>query len=68
MADVTPNYSLEFQGLQLEHAQLGLNVQTQMYRIAQIQDEARRINMNIDATKLAMETLATRISEMKVAE
>lgn len=67
MADVTPNYSLEIQGLQLEYAQLTLNIQSQGYRIAQSQDEISRIETNIEATKTALSTLADRIAGLKGA-
>lgn len=67
MADVTPNYSLEIQGLQLEHAQLSLNVLSQQFRIAQTQDEARRIGVNIDATKTALAALEEKINSLKGA-
>lgn len=65
MADVIPNYSLTIQGLQLEYAQLTLNIQAQGFRIAQSQDEISKIETNIEATKLALVTLADRISGLK---
>ena len=65
MADVTPNYSLEIQCLELEQAQLQLNVQSQLYRIAQSQDEQARINVNIDATKVALDELFKKITLLK---
>lgn len=65
MADVIPNYSLEMQGLQLEKSQLELNVQSQLYRIAQMQDEAARIQVNIDATKTAIAALDAKIKSLK---
>ena len=67
MADVTPNYSLEIQGLELEKAQLTLNMLSQSFRIAQSQDEISRIQNNIDATKVAVGALDDRIAAMKVA-
>ena len=67
MADVIPNYSLEIQGLELELAQLTLNVQSQQYRIAQTQDEARRIDVNIDATRTAIDLLTQKINSLKKA-
>ena len=67
MADVTPNYSLEIQGLELELGQLTLNVQSQLYRIAQTQDEARRIGVNIEATKEAITLLNQKIHSLKKA-
>lgn len=65
MADVTPNYSLELQGLLLEKSQLDLNVQSQLYRIAQTQDEVRRIEANIAATKVAGDALSEKINALK---
>ena len=65
MSDVTPNYSLEFQGLALEKAQLELNVQSQQYRIAQTLDEVQRININITATREAIAALDTKLKELK---
>ena len=67
MADVTPNYSLEIQGLELEKAQLELNVKSQQYRIAQTLDEVQRINTNIDATRMAVASLAEKIKSLKGA-
>lgn len=67
MADVIPNYSLEIQGLELEKAQLELNVKSQTYRIAQTQDEARRIGENIAATQTAIDALAEKITMLKGA-
>lgn len=65
MADVTPNYSLEIQGMELEKAQLELNVKSQQYRIAQSQDEVQRITTNIDATRNAIEALEMKITNLK---
>lgn len=67
MPDVTPNYSLEVQGLELEKAQLDLNVKSQLYRIAQSQDEISRINTNITATRTAIGALSTKITTLKGA-
>lgn len=67
MADVTPNYSLETQGLLLEKAQLELNVQSQLYRIAQTQDEVTRITVNIEVTRTAIAALDTKIKSLKGA-
>lgn len=65
MADVTPNYTLELQGLLLERSQLALNIQSQEFRISQIQDEVRRIKENIDATRNAIKALDEKINAMK---
>ena len=65
MADVTPNYSLELQGLLLEKAQLELNMQAQQYRIAQTQDEVIRIRANIEATRLSVDSLTIKIDNLK---
>ena len=65
MADVTPNYSLEIQGLELEKSQLELNVKSQQYRIAQTLDEVQRINTNITATATAIAALADKIKSLK---
>ena len=65
MADVTPNYPLEVQCLELEQSQLLLNVQAQKYRIAQLQDESRRIGENIEATQVALVALGLKISSLK---
>ncbi len=65
MADVTPNYSLEIQGLELEKSQLELNVKSQQYRIAQTLDEVQRINTNITATETAIAELAGKIKSLK---
>jgi hypothetical protein len=54
MADVVPNYPLEKMGLDLEKSQLLLNIQSNEFRIAQSQDEIRRISENIVATKTAI--------------
>lgn len=67
MADVTPNYSLEVQGLELEKSQLSLNVQSQQYRIAQTADEVRRIEANIAATHTAIAALTEKIKQLKGA-
>lgn len=65
MADVTPNYSLEIQGLMLEKSQLELNVMSQLYRIAQVQDEVRRIEDNITATRTAIDALTDKIKTLE---
>ena len=65
MADVTPNYSLEIQCLELEQSQLQLNVQSQKYRIAQLRDEAERINTNIEATQVSLITLGEKLAALK---
>ena len=65
MADVTPNYSLELQGLMLEKAQLELNMQAQQYRIAQTQDEVTRIEANIEATRSSVDLLTIKIDNLK---
>ena len=65
MADVTPNYSLELQGVELEKSQLELNIKSQQYRIAQTQDEVSRINANIIATQTAIAALAEKIKSLK---
>ena len=67
MADVTPNYSLEVQGLELEKAQLELNIKSQRYRIAQTQDEVLRIETNIAATQSAIAALVEKIKPLKGA-
>ena len=67
MADVTPNYSLEIQCLKLEQSQLNLNIQSQQYRIAQLQDEERRITENIVATKTALLALNDKIISLEGA-
>ena len=65
MSDVTPNYSLEIQGLELEEAQLKLNVKSQQYRIAQMNDEIERIEKNITATELAVEVISENLLKLK---
>ena len=65
MADVIPNYGLEIEGLELEHAQLTLNMQSQKYRISQMRDEETRIQTNIDATKTSLSALKSRIDKLK---
>ena len=65
MADVIPNYSLEIQCLELEQSQLLLNIQSQKYRIAQLQDESQRINANIDATKVSLTALGEKLATLK---
>ena len=65
MADLLPNYSLEIQCLELEQSQLQLNIQSQLYRIAQLQDEQSRINSNIDATKISLDALRIKITSLK---
>lgn len=65
MADVVPNYSLEIQGIELERSQLMLNVQSQLYRIAQTEDEARRVGVNIAATREAISLLDKKIQQLK---
>jgi predicted nucleic acid-binding Zn-ribbon protein len=65
MADVTPNYSLEIQCVELERAQLELNIQSQKYRIAQLLDESTRIGANIEATQIALATLDEKINSLK---
>lgn len=66
MADVIPNYTLEAQGLELELAQLNMNVLSQKYRIAQLGDEKSRIETNIEATQTAIAALETKIELLKV--
>ena len=63
--DVTPNYSLELQGLLLEKAQLELNMQAQQYRIAQTRDEVTRIEANIEATRASVASLTSKIDSLK---
>lgn len=65
MPDVTPNYSLEVQRLELEKAQLELNIQSQTYRIAETKDEVNRINDNITATRVSVASLADKIKQLK---
>lgn len=65
MSDVTPNYDLEKQRLELEKAQLLLNVQSQQFRIAQTEDEVLRINDNITATQKAITDLDQQINKLK---
>ena len=67
MSDLTPNYSLEVQGLMLEKAQFALNIQSQRYRIAQTMDEVRRINTNIEATHTAIASLDEKITNLQGA-
>lgn len=64
MADLTPNYSLEVQGMMLERAQFELNIMAQTYRIAQAHDEVRRISVNIEATKVAIAALDEKITSL----
>lgn len=63
--DVVPNYTLETQGLLLEKSQLELNVQSQMYRIAQCADEVKRIQTNIEATKISIASILEKINALK---
>ena len=65
MADVTPNYSLEIQCMELERSQLKLNIQSQLYRIAQLDDESKRISINIEATKVALVALDEKLASLK---
>ena len=65
MADVTPNYSIEIQGLELELSQLTHNIKSQEYRIAQMLDEASRIEVNIAATRTAIAALTDKIQTIK---
>ena len=65
MADVKPNYSLEIQCLELEQSQLLLNIQSQKYRIAQLQDESERIGLNIEATKVSLIALGEKLASLK---
>lgn len=65
MADVQPNYTLEIQGLELELAQLNINVLSQRYRIAQLGDEQSRIETNINATQTAITALEIKIDQLK---
>lgn len=65
MSDVVPNYTLEIQGLTLEKAQLELNIQSQQFRIAQTQDEVRRIEINITATRTAISALVEKIKNLR---
>ena len=65
MADVTPNYSIEIQGLELELSQLTHNIKSQEYRIAQMLDEASRIEVNIAATRVAIAALVDKIQTLK---
>ena len=63
--DVIPNYNLELQGLLLEKAQLELNMQAQQYRIAQTRDEVTRIEANIEATRVSVDSLTQKIDNLK---
>lgn len=65
MSDVTPNYSLEIQGLDLEKAQLELNIKSQQYRIAQMNDEIGRITTNITATGTAIDAISENLLKLK---
>lgn len=65
MADVIPNYSLEIQGLELELSQLNHNVKSQEFRIAQMLDEASRIESNIAATRVAIAAMVDKIQTLK---
>lgn len=65
MADVKPNYSIEVQGLELELSQLNHNIKSQEYRIAQMLDEASRIETNIEATRVAIAALTEKIQTLK---
>lgn len=65
MADVTPNYSLEIKGLELELSQLQHNVMSQEFRIAQMRDEESRIEINITATRTAIASLTDKIKTLK---
>lgn len=65
MADVTPNYSIEIQGMELELSQLNHNIKSQEYRIAQMLDEASRIETNIAATRVAIAALTDKIKTLK---
>ena len=64
MSDVTTNYDLEKQGMELESFQLQLNVKSQQYRIAQLHDEERRIEENITATNKALAELDKKINSI----
>ena len=64
MSDVTVNYDLEKQGMELESFQLQLNVKSQQYRIAQLHDEERRIEENITATHKALAELDKKITSI----
>lgn len=64
MADVTPNYDLERQRMELERSQLLLNVLSQNFRIAQMEDEKARIKMNIEATQKAVAELEKTIAAL----
>lgn len=66
MSDVNPNYQLEAQGLQLERAQLLLNIQSQEYRIAQTNDEIQRTKANIEATQKAVQEIDKKISNLTI--
>lgn len=65
MSDVTPNYQLELQRLELEQSQLKLNIQSQQFRIAQILDERDRIEENIEATHKSVAELDKQITKLK---
>jgi hypothetical protein len=64
MSDVVPNYDLERQGMELEKSQLMLNVQSQTFRIAQMNDEETKIRFNITATLAAVSELDKRIKNL----
>lgn len=65
MADVTPNYTLEIQGLELELSQFKHTIKSQEFRIAQMADEEGRIQANIEATRTAITLLADKIKTLK---
>lgn len=51
--------------MELEKSQLELNVKSQQYRIAQMDDEVKRIKTNIAATHNAIDALADKINALK---
>lgn len=65
MADVIPNYDLEYERLDLDISQLELNIKSQKYRIIEMEDEKNRITNNMEATQKSIEELKIKRDGLK---
>jgi hypothetical protein len=64
MADVTANYELERLKLELQIQELTLGIKRGEVRVAEIEDEKRRIMLNRDATEKAIAEASTKLTKM----
>jgi predicted nucleic acid-binding Zn-ribbon protein len=68
MGDVMPNYELERARIELEVSQLKHNMQSQKYRIMEIEDEKNRLAENITATEKSIIEKEDQLKNIKVPQ